>query len=252
MRVDAVNGGVKVFNADGGDGDGDEEGMRVYRRLRRNQSDSIASSRKRRNWTAPKVEGRSPIQLRKSRETKVLAIGEGASDGDGSSVDIGIEDDGKKSFDDKEMDLPTEKGNNVEEEEEEKAISPVHEIPVPSPVMDKNHDCLVPLPDAEQRKQLNKLATDPDPADPPAPKLGKKLNHALIVPSLDAEKKMMNHRAIDPDPVKANPCKFFLFHQFLKPNVESKNDSADTNCASIITRCRKEDESHHNQSRSCS
>ncbi|XP_074569826.1 uncharacterized protein LOC141826474 [Curcuma longa] len=204
MRVDAVNGGVKVFNADGGDADGDEEGMRVYRRLRRNQSDSIASSRKRRNWTAPQVEGRSPIQLRKSREAEVLAIGEGASDGDGASVDIGIEDDGRKSFDDKEMDLPAEKGNNVEEEVE-KTINPVHEIPVLSPAMDKNHDSLVPLPDAEQRKQLNNWATDPDPADPPAPKLGKKLNRALILPSLDAEKKMMNHRAIDPDPVETNP-----------------------------------------------
>ncbi|XP_042428621.1 reticulon-like protein B21 isoform X2 [Zingiber officinale] len=206
MRVDAVNGGVKVFNADGGDGDGDEEGMRVYRRLRRNQSDSIASSRKRRNWTAPQVEGRSPIQLRKSREAKVLAIGEGGegtSDGDGASVDIGIEDDGMKSFDDKEMDLPAEKGNSVEEEE--KTISPVHEIPVLSPAIDKNHDSLVPLPDVEQRKQLNNWATDPDTADPPAPKLGKKLNRTLILPSLDAEKKMMNHRAIDPDPVETNP-----------------------------------------------
>ncbi|KAG6486359.1 hypothetical protein ZIOFF_054929 [Zingiber officinale] len=206
MRVDAVNGGVKVFNADGGDADGDEEGMRVYRRLRRNQSDSIASSRKRRNWTAPQVEGRNPIQLRKSREAKVLAIGEGGegtSDGDGASVDIGIEDDGMKSFDDKEMDLPAEKGNNVEEEE--KTISPVHEIPVLSPAIDKNHNSLVPLPDVEQRKQLNNWATDPDTADPPAPKLGKKLNRTLILPSLDAEKKMMNHWAIDPDPVETNP-----------------------------------------------
>ncbi|KAG6482480.1 hypothetical protein ZIOFF_059111 [Zingiber officinale] len=169
-------------------------------------SDSIASSRKRRNWTAPQVEGRSPIQLRKSREAKVLAIGEGGegtSDGDGASVDIGIEDDGMKSFDDKEMDLPAEKGNSVEEEE--KTISPVHEIPVLSPAIDKNHDSLVPLPDVEQRKQLNNWATDPDTADPPAPKLGKKLNRTLILPSLDAEKKMMNHRAIDPDPVETNP-----------------------------------------------
>ncbi|XP_042380112.1 reticulon-like protein B21 isoform X1 [Zingiber officinale] len=202
MRVDAVNGGVKVFNAGGGDGDGDEEGMRVYRRLRRNQSDSIASARKRRIWTPPLVEGRSPIQLRKAREATLLAIGDG---GEGAMVDVGIEDDDRwKSFDDKEMDLPAERRNTVVDEEE-KTINQVHETPVSSPAVDKFHDCLAPSQDAEQRKGLNHRTADPDPADPPVLKFGKKSNRPLILPSPAPEKKMMNQSVTDPDPADTNP-----------------------------------------------
>ncbi|XP_074562074.1 uncharacterized protein LOC141818486 [Curcuma longa] len=198
MRVDAVNGGVKVFNAGDGDGDGDEEGMRVYRRLRRNQSDSIASARKRRIWTPPLVEGRSPIQLRKAREAMLLAIGDG---GEGAVVDVGIEDDDwRKRFDDKEMDLPAERGNSVVDEEE-RTINQVHEIPVSSSAVDKFQDCLAPSPDAEQRKELNQRTTDPDPAL----KFGKKSNRPLILPSPAPEKKMMNQSETHPDPADTNP-----------------------------------------------
>ncbi|KAF0898875.1 hypothetical protein E2562_011934 [Oryza meyeriana var. granulata] len=72
MKMDEVKGGVKVFSAGGEDAD--EEGLRVYRRLRRNQSDgagrgesgSAAAAKKRRNWKASE-----PVtaigDLRKSR-----------------------------------------------------------------------------------------------------------------------------------------------------------------------------------------
>ncbi|KAL6640047.1 hypothetical protein ACP70R_022357 [Stipagrostis hirtigluma subsp. patula] len=77
MRMDEVKGGVKVFSAGAGDEPADEEGMRVYRRLRRNQSEGAgggvgggatasSAAKKRRNWKASE-----PVtaigELRKSR-----------------------------------------------------------------------------------------------------------------------------------------------------------------------------------------
>ncbi|CAL5011644.1 unnamed protein product [Urochloa decumbens] len=84
MKMDEVKGGVKVFSAGGGDEPADEEGMRVYRRLRRNQSDgsggargsgagaAAAAAKKRRNWKASE-----PVtaigDLRKSRSDAATA-----------------------------------------------------------------------------------------------------------------------------------------------------------------------------------
>ncbi|XP_015696236.1 reticulon-like protein B21 isoform X4 [Oryza brachyantha] len=54
MKMDEVKGGVKVFSAGGEDAD--EEGLRVYRRLRHDQGGaggtSAAAAKKRRNWKA--------------------------------------------------------------------------------------------------------------------------------------------------------------------------------------------------------
>ncbi|RLM61642.1 hypothetical protein C2845_PM14G08000 [Panicum miliaceum] len=81
MRMDEVKGGVKVFSAGGGDEPADEEGMRVYRRLRRNQSEgnagagngAAAEAKKRRNWKASE-----PVtaigDLRKSRSDAAAAV----------------------------------------------------------------------------------------------------------------------------------------------------------------------------------
>jgi hypothetical protein len=85
MKMDEVKGGVKVFS-EGGD-DADEEGIRVYSRLRRNQSDgggggsgasagagTAAAAKKRRNWKASE-----PVtaigELRKSRSDVAAATG---------------------------------------------------------------------------------------------------------------------------------------------------------------------------------
>nr|CAD1840176.1 unnamed protein product [Ananas comosus var. bracteatus] len=54
MKMDEVQGGIKVFNAGECDANAaDEEGLRVYRRLRRNQSDGAAAAerKKRRSWS---------------------------------------------------------------------------------------------------------------------------------------------------------------------------------------------------------
>ncbi|KAK3121454.1 hypothetical protein QOZ80_8BG0653660 [Eleusine coracana subsp. coracana] len=74
MKMDEVKGGVKVFSAGAGDEPADEEGMRVYRRLRRNQSDGFgggttasAAAKKRRNWKASEPVTAIGDQLRKSR-----------------------------------------------------------------------------------------------------------------------------------------------------------------------------------------
>ncbi|XP_065013953.1 reticulon-like protein B21 isoform X2 [Musa acuminata AAA Group] len=240
MRVDAVNGGIKVFNGEesrDGDGDGDgnadEEGMRVYRRLRRNQSDSIAAGRRRRIWTPPPSSassmngsiGGSPIPLHKARSelaedsrelggvgrVRVLAIGDGSEGVGGDDGEVEMEDEvGRESFDDKEMDLPVEKGKSVEEEEE-KTINQVHEIPASSPpVVEKKQNCaeIATSPVAEkQEQQQSQRAIDPDPIEPIPYSEKKKMNHRIVdqdpvEPPPHAEKKKMNHRTIDPDPVE--------------------------------------------------
>ncbi|KQJ95918.1 hypothetical protein BRADI_3g19770v3 [Brachypodium distachyon] len=85
MKMDEVKGGVKVFSAAADDAD--EEGLRVYSRLRRNQSDAgggaaagtgtgaaAAAAKKRRNWKASE-----PVtaigDLRKSRSDAAAATG---------------------------------------------------------------------------------------------------------------------------------------------------------------------------------
>ncbi|KAK3123162.1 hypothetical protein QOZ80_8AG0625020 [Eleusine coracana subsp. coracana] len=80
MKMDEVKGGVKVFSAGAGDEPADEEGMRVYRRLRRNQSDGFgggttasAAAKKRRNWKASEPVTAIGDQLRKSRSDVAAA-----------------------------------------------------------------------------------------------------------------------------------------------------------------------------------
>ncbi|XP_066352422.1 reticulon-like protein B21 isoform X3 [Miscanthus floridulus] len=82
MKMDEVKGGVKVFSAGAADEPADEEGMRVYRRLRRNQSEgngagaaaaaTAAAAKKRRSWKASE-----PVtaigDLRKSRSDAAAA-----------------------------------------------------------------------------------------------------------------------------------------------------------------------------------
>ncbi|KAI0488727.1 hypothetical protein KFK09_028566 [Dendrobium nobile] len=145
MKMDEVKGGIKVFNAAGESRD-DEEGLRVYRRLRRNQSDGVdAEKKKRKSWREPEPQ-RSPIQLRKARsieigckrgeeEKGVLLIcgGQGnekemEEEEEDEAVVIEVEEE-RRSFDDKEMDLPVEKEKKIEE---------IHETQVsPSPETEK-------------------------------------------------------------------------------------------------------------------
>lgn len=84
MEMDEVKGGVKVFS-EGAD-DADEEGMRVYSRLRRNQSDgggagagtgTAAAAKKRRNWKASE-QVTAIGELRKSRSDAAAATTTGA------------------------------------------------------------------------------------------------------------------------------------------------------------------------------
>ncbi|KAL0904651.1 hypothetical protein M5K25_026780 [Dendrobium thyrsiflorum] len=143
MKMDEVKGGIKVFNAAGESRD-DEDGLLVYRRLRRNQSDGVdAEKKKRKSWREPETQ-RSPIQLRKARsieigskrgeeEKGVLLIcgGQGnekemEEEEEDEAVVKEVEEE-RRSFDDKEMDLPMEKEKKIEE---------VHETKVsPSPML---------------------------------------------------------------------------------------------------------------------
>lgn len=85
MKMDEVKGGVKVFSAGGaGDEPADEDGMRVVRRLRRNQSEggaaagfgaptASAAAKKRRSWKASEPVTAIGDQLRKSRSDAAAA-----------------------------------------------------------------------------------------------------------------------------------------------------------------------------------
>jgi reticulon-4 len=63
IKMDEVKGGIKVFNV--GENRDDEEGLRVYRKLRRNQSESMAEGKKRKSWKS--TAAINPAQLRKSQ-----------------------------------------------------------------------------------------------------------------------------------------------------------------------------------------
>ncbi|KAG0499063.1 hypothetical protein HPP92_003754 [Vanilla planifolia] len=80
MKMDELNGGIKVFNG-GGDSCDDEERVLVYRRLRRNQSDGGAEKRKRRSWKQPEMgaANRTPVKLSKARSAGIgtqMEVGE--------------------------------------------------------------------------------------------------------------------------------------------------------------------------------
>lgn len=63
IKMDEVKGGIKVFNVS--ENRDDEEGLRVYRKLRRNQSESMAEGKKRKSWKS--TTAINPAQLRKSQ-----------------------------------------------------------------------------------------------------------------------------------------------------------------------------------------
>lgn len=63
IKMDEVKGGIKVFNVS--ENRDDEEGLRVYRKLRRNQSESMAEGKKRKSWKSTTAV--NPAQLRKSQ-----------------------------------------------------------------------------------------------------------------------------------------------------------------------------------------
>ncbi|XP_010930926.1 uncharacterized protein [Elaeis guineensis] len=210
MRMDEVKGGMKVFNGDKGrkdDGNADEDGVRTYPKLRRNQSDSVSMERRKRRTAAGGSIEKSPVQLRKAKsdlsnspkisnghceeigeekdvlggaengggvgEKQVLLIGDGCEDGGDEEeevCEIEVEEE-KKSFDDKEMDIPVEKQKC---EEDEERINP---IPVEKP---KNVE--------EEEKRINKI-------------------DEISVPPKVEKKPMppVNRRAIHPEAVKPTP-----------------------------------------------
>ncbi|KAG1327572.1 reticulon-like protein B21 [Cocos nucifera] len=231
--MDEVKGGIKVFNGDvsrDDDGNADDDGLKVYRRLRRNQSDSVSTERrKRKNWRPPEPAAsgsmvRSPISLRKVKsellrlrsencgeigeekdvldgvgngggigEKQVLLIGDGRENGGGDEeeeVEIEVEEE-KKSFDDKEMDVPVEKPKNVEEKEEEERIN---QITAEKPKI------------VEEEKRINQI-----PVEKPKNVEEKgisKIHEIAVLPKV--EKKPMplaiRRRAVHPDPIKPPPA----------------------------------------------
>ncbi|XP_038978466.1 reticulon-like protein B21 [Phoenix dactylifera] len=221
MRMDEVKGGIKVFNGEESrcdDGNADEDGLRVYRRLRRNQSDSVSTERrKRRNWRPPEPAASgsmetSPIPLRKAKsdlsnsprlrsencgeigEEKVVSDGVGNGGGIGEKpvllIGDGREDGGGGEEEEAEIEVEEEKKSFDDKEmdipvekpknveEEEEEEEKINQIPAEKPKI------------AEEEKRINKI-------------------HEIAVPA-KVEKKLMppviRRRAIHPDPMKPPPA----------------------------------------------
>ncbi|KAK8913727.1 Reticulon-like protein B21 [Platanthera zijinensis] len=134
MKMDEVTGGMKVFNAVG-DSHDDEEGLRVYGKIRRRSNEVGVEKRKRKIWKQPEPQN-SPILPAKLPAAGSGVEVEGLMSGcDGDANDEEIEDEvmeieveeQKRGFDDKEMDLPAGKGKQIEEV---KTIEENTEIPI--------------------------------------------------------------------------------------------------------------------------
>ncbi|XP_073003357.1 uncharacterized protein [Typha latifolia] len=210
MKMDEVKGGIKVFNGgesrdeDEDDGNADEEGLRIYRRLRRNQSDgggAAAERKKRKSWRAPEamsINGsvdKSPIHLRKTLSEPLRSRKEVVEEEEEEEVEeIEIEaEEGRKSFDDKEMDAAAiekakiveveekeeekEKEEEEEEEEEEEKvrIEKVQEVPV------------------TPRVEKKTLLTDQRAINPETIRTPQEKKAAIV----------MNHRAMNPEPIRS-------------------------------------------------
>ncbi|KAJ8497279.1 hypothetical protein OPV22_007831 [Ensete ventricosum] len=195
LRMDEARGGIiKVMASAESHKNDSSAGLR---RLRRNQSDSVAFERKKRSNCAPSDKeetgsiGTSPVKLRKTQsdlsnspKTSVgnsLNIGgeeEAPTIGDGTEVAVVMEEEeeeeeeeteteeGMKSFVDKEMDQPDEKPKTVQAEEEEE-----EEIPALSQEEEKNQNLVSMSPvDIVEKKQnlvMDYRAMKPDPAATP-------------------------------------------------------------------------------------
>ncbi|CAL9079931.1 unnamed protein product [Musa acuminata var. zebrina] len=208
-RMNEARGGIKVT---AGAKMHDHDSSAGLRRLRRNQSDSVAFEREKRSNCAPSDKeengliGRSPVKLRKTQsdlsnspKTPVgnsLNIGgeeEVPTIGDDTEVAVVMEEEeeeedvetetgeGKKSFVDKEMDQPDEKPKTVQEEEEEVE----EEIPALSQEEEKNQNLVSMSPmDIVEKKQnlvMDYRAMKPDPA---------------VIPQFDAEEEMFQSTCI--------------------------------------------------------
>ncbi|KAM0942694.1 putative reticulon-like protein B17/18/21 [Dioscorea sansibarensis] len=162
MKMDQVKGGIKVFNGDNGNDNRDEEGMRVYRRLVRNQSDpSSMGSRKRRSWRQPEIHengGCNAIQLKKS-------VSELSKREDSVSVEEEEEEEEKEVEIDKEMDLVVVVDEPKSEAEEK--VDQIFETPAPTPT---------PAPEKIEHETIDLRAMHPDPVKPPSPVSNAKIN----------------------------------------------------------------------------
>ncbi|KAM0904405.1 hypothetical protein ACQ4PT_018039 [Festuca glaucescens] len=197
MKMDEVKGGVKVFS-EGGD-DADEEGMRMYSRLRRNQSDgggrsgagaeTTAAAKKRRNWKASE-----PVtaigELRKSRSDVAAATGVVAK-----RAVARVPTPEKKVAEVKEVvveEVPLQQSKNFGEEAEEDEEEWEEELEAEEEedekeVLDQDHMAI----DDEETVQTTALhRADEEDLEPPT-----KSNKPVAAPDED-------ERAANPEPVK--------------------------------------------------
>ncbi|URE34993.1 Reticulon [Musa troglodytarum] len=214
LRMDEARGGIKVMAGPKNHKNDSSAGLR---RLRRNQSDSVAFERKKRsNCAASDKEengliGTSPVKLRKTQsdlsrspktsvgnsldtggEEKVLPIGDDTEDAvvmaeeemEEVEVETQTEEEGMKSFVDKEMDQPDEKPKTVQEEEEAEEEAE-EEIPALVQEEEKKHNLvsMSPMYIAEKKQNLvmDYRAMKPDPT---------------VIPHLDAGEELFQSTCI--------------------------------------------------------
>lgn len=174
MKMDQVKGGIKVFNGDNGNDNRDEEGMKVYQRLVRNQSDpSSMGNRKRRNWKQPEKHesggGCNAIQLKRS-------ISELNKEEDSVSVE---EEEEKEVEIDKEMDLVVVVVNEAKSEAEEK-VDQSFETPASTPT---------PAPEKIEHETIDLRTMHPDPVKPPS-----LVSNANIHETFEAEEEEVDYQ----------------------------------------------------------
>lgn len=131
--MDEVTGGMKVFNA-AVEGHDDEEGLRVYGKIRGRSNEVGVERRKRKIWKQIESQS-SPILPAKLRPTESGVQEEVLNDGEivEEVMEIEVEEQ-KRSFDDKEMDLPAENGKK--QVEEMKTIEENTKIPISVPPLE--------------------------------------------------------------------------------------------------------------------
>ncbi|CAL9136834.1 unnamed protein product [Musa acuminata var. zebrina] len=200
MKMDEARGGIKVFNgkeSHKNDSNADR-GERGYRRLRRNQSDSVTPC-------TPSKENalieRSAVKIRKAssdlsnsptistKQEQVLLLGDGNKcDGGEGKVEEEVEierEEGDKSFVDKKMDQPEEKPMSVreqeeeEEDEEDEVNYENQDIPVPSQDAEKDQLPVsvssMNVVESKQNPVTEHKAMNPDPAVLPHPEAAEEI-----------------------------------------------------------------------------
>ncbi|XP_078171353.1 reticulon family protein isoform X3 [Carex rostrata] len=241
IKMDEGKGGIKVFNVS--ENRDDEEGLRVYRKLRRNQSESNAEGKKRKSWKS--TAAINPAQLRKSqseisnaqrisienpkeiagRVKEVVAIGNGEQvEGEEMEVEKQIDQEmqREKSVNeshelDKVETSKQENGSVIAQEIDQEEMDVENETPIQEKVVETREVSQETIKSPPEKKTGPVRKNDVFHLEPTKPSPEKKpiaANDRSVKPEpspkASLEKKLSSlseSRSINPEPVKLTPTK---------------------------------------------